>query len=162
MPGKIKFIVALVICASAGVMLIGALYLKESSSDGGRLTTDTRSSTFSDNRSKIAFLKKYLKMPSAIEEAEFHVVYQDNSGGLVPGPSDWDIQVVLRVKLENVPLWTNGMTRVDLADLSWGYSLLPSAEQWAVKSKPVIYEQGRTVVAVFEPEGTIFKRVQKF
>jgi hypothetical protein len=42
-------------------------------------TTNTYSKQFKTDADKIQFLKRYLVFPSAIEAAEFHVIYYDNS-----------------------------------------------------------------------------------
>ena len=75
-------------------------------------STDTLSSSFDDKDEKLAFLIEYLVMKSDVLDAEYHIFFQDNSGGLVPGPSDWDIRVAIKVDLEDVPLWTDGFMRL--------------------------------------------------
>jgi hypothetical protein len=158
---KVGMIVSIVACVLAGGVFLVVRHPQAShKSRRGQMTTDTRSSTFPDDHSKIVFLKKYLKLPSEVEAAEYHIRYQDNSGGVVPGPSDWDMQVVLKDKPDSLPLWTDGLTQIDHADLSWGYGLLPSEKRWAIESTPAVYERGQKVVAVFYSEGIIFTRVQ--
>jgi hypothetical protein len=144
----------------AGLGLVVGILLLLFSTTQTTLTTDKRSSDFSDDQAKVEFLKKYLKMYSEIEATEFHVRYQDNSGGLVPGPSDWDMQVVMKMPKDKVGLWTRGLEKTVEADLSWGDDLLPNDERWAIRSKPMIYSRGSSVVAVFESEGIVFKRTK--
>jgi hypothetical protein len=132
-----------------------------------------RSSEISSEHEKVLFLAKYLQMESDIEAAEFHIRYQDNSGGLVPGPSEWDIQAVMKVEPEDLGPWSKGMIRVG-ADPGegpvfkdwpeWGYSLLPHNPNWQIKSKPTVFagQDGSVMVAIFEPEGIVMKRVLKF
>ncbi|HBW35621.1 MAG: hypothetical protein VR66_05060 [Peptococcaceae bacterium BRH_c23] len=55
---------------------------------GASLTTDTISTVFSTQEEKLNFLRKYLVLPSMVSSTEFHIVFQDNSKGWVPGPSD--------------------------------------------------------------------------
>jgi len=74
--------------------------------DPGDLTTDTRSGSFTDAKEKRDFLLKYLIAPADIIDAEYHIFYHDNSKGLVPGPSDFDVRVALLIKPEDIPLWT--------------------------------------------------------
>jgi hypothetical protein len=150
---------AFILAGLAAVVAIGVLVLIFSTRQKG-LTTDTRSSELPNEQAKIEFLKKYLKLHSEIDATEFHIRYQDNSG-IVPGPSDWDIEVVMKVPKDKLGLWTTGLQKADQADLSWGFDLLPKDERWAIHSKPAIYRQGQTVVALFEPEGIVFKRVEK-
>ncbi len=124
-------------------------------------STDTRSSQFATDAEKIAFLQQYLTLPSPVEAAEYHIVYHDNSTGGVPGPSDWDMRVVLRVAPTQLEGWTVDMQPVaaDAVDLAWGYELLPVDAQWKINSEPTIYTRNNVIVAVFAPEGILFKRV---
>lgn len=148
-------LVGLVLAFAVAAVVLFLLF----SATQATLTTDTRSSDFSDDQTKIEFLEKYLKMYSEIEATEFHVRYQDNSG-FVPGPSEWDMQVVMKMSQDNLPRWTTDLQKADQVDLSWGEDLLPQEERWTIRSKPTIYTRGKTLVAVFEPEGIVFKRVK--
>jgi len=112
-------------------------------------------------------------MESNVEAAEFHIRYQDNSGGWVPGPSDWDIQAVMKVRPEDLSRWTEEMSTVGADSRegnvfdgwpNWGYSLLPDDPRWQVGSKPTVFarQDGSIMVAVFQPEGIVMKRAVKF
>ena len=72
------------------------------------LTTDTRSSSLPSDERKVEFLRRYLQLPSAVETAEFHIVFHDNSRGL-PGPSDASIETALKAAQEAVPAWVAGL-----------------------------------------------------
>jgi hypothetical protein len=123
------------------------------------MSTDTHSKQFVTDADKIQFLKRYLTFPTAVEAAEFHVVYHDNSGGGIPGPSDWDMQVVLKVAPQNLSAWTHNVkVTSQKQDLEWGYSLAQQ-RAWKLQSKPKIYTGPGKIVAVFEKEGFIFKRL---
>lgn len=60
------------------------------------LTTNTRSAELGDEVSRRGFLTRYIKLPADLEVQAFHVIYHDQSGGLVPGPSDYVISMALR------------------------------------------------------------------
>ena len=137
------------------------------------LTTDTKSTQFSSEQEKVRFLATYLQMESDVEAAEFHIRYQDNSGGWVPGPSDWDIQAVMRVRPGDLSRWTEDMSIVGADSRegnvfdgwpNWGYSLLPDDTNWQVGSKPTVFaaQDGTVMVAIFQPEGIVMKRDIKF
>ena len=68
-------------------------------------TTDTRSDTLPTAAARVEFLARYLKLQAPVTDASFHVVWHDNSGGLVPGPSDWSIVAALRVSPADAPVW---------------------------------------------------------
>ncbi len=126
------------------------------------LTTDTYSSKFNSDQQKIEFLTKYLKLPTPIETTEFHIVYHDNSG-IPPGPSDWRIQSIIKTSPSNLKIWTEEMNlRSQPINLDWGYLLIPKDQpRWQLKSKPKIYQRNNenVYIAVFAPEGIIFKSV---
>lgn len=126
-------------------------------SSGASLSTDTRSSSLGSEAEKLAFLKRYLIMHSEVDAAEFHIRYQDNSGGLVPGPSEWDVQVVMKMPPEHVRLWTKDLdVQTDAPDLSWTKPLW--RPEWTVTSSPRVYGRKGTTVIVFESEGIVCKR----
>lgn len=125
-------------------------------------TTDTYSSQFASDEQKIAFLGKYLNLPSKIEAAEFHVVYHDNSGSFAPGPSDWTIEAAVKLAPDSIPLWISGMEIQETQDISWGHALIAGdQEKWDLQSRPLIYKQPNenVFVAVFEKEGVLFKSI---
>lgn len=125
-------------------------------------TTDTRSSAFTTDADKIAFLEQYLLLASPIHATEFHIVYHDNATGGVAGPSEWDMQAVMLVAPADLPRWTEGMRAVSAqdVDLAWAYALLPQEQRWKITSQPLVYERSGTLVAVFEQEGIVFKRAR--
>ncbi|MCX6046176.1 MAG: hypothetical protein NT075_13780 [Chloroflexi bacterium] len=149
---------------SRPMLMVGLLSLLLAScitTNSANLTTDTRSTQFATDREKLTFLAKYLTLYSTVEAAEYHIVYHDNSAGGVPGPSEWDIQVVLKMTPENLVLWTADMQLVapESVDLGWGYSLLPNESRWKVPTQPQVYSRANVVVAIFPEQGILFKRV---
>src|SRR5262245_18839405 len=124
--GRVARLACVVCLACCAVLLPTAL--AGCGSGGGvsaSLTTDTRSAQLATDAEKIAFLRRYVKLSSAVEATEFHIVYHDNAGGRVPGPSDWDIRVALKVAPADVPAWTGGLQERAAAgvDLSWAITL---------------------------------------
>lgn len=87
--GLVKWF-ALCVCAVATGCQPGASKIQPS------LTTDTRSASLEDEASRAAFLARYIELPSELDARAFHVIYHDQSGGLVPGPSDYTISMALR------------------------------------------------------------------
>jgi hypothetical protein len=127
------------------------------------LTTDTFSAQFATDAEKIAFLRRYVTLSSPVETTEFHIVYHDNSGGAVPGPSDWDMRVALKVAPADVSAWTSGLQEAEStdADFSWATDLLPNTSRWARASQPRVYRRasGGVIVVAYASEGVIFKRM---
>lgn len=122
------------------------------------LTTDTQSSTLADDREKLHFLERYLKLRTDVTATEFHIVYHDNSTG-VPGPSDWDIQVVMQVPPDQMQRWAEGRTRVtEPVDLSWGYDLAALRPDWHPDETPEVYQGDGSTVALFPTANLVFYR----
>ncbi len=122
------------------------------------LTTNTYSSQFSNDAEKIAFLKRYLILHSAIESTEFHIVYHDNSSG-IPGPSDWDMRIVLKVAPRNLVLWHKNLALTHKPiDFSWAY-IVAQKRGWKLHSQPKIFASAGNEAAIFEKEGIIFKHL---
>jgi hypothetical protein len=117
-------------------------------------TTDTQSSKLSTEAEQIDFLSQYVILKSNVSEAEFHIVYHDNSSGRVPGPSDWNIRVVMRV--DDVAAWAKGKTQIDSADFSWAEPLL--SDRLRPSSQPTFYVNDSTTIVIFEPEQIVFFR----
>lgn len=86
-------------------------------------TTDTHSISLTNQQDKLEFLSGYANLPTTPEDAAYHIWYQDNSQG-VPGPSDWDIKLVLRLSQEVLPLWLSDTTTVAELETSWADPLL--------------------------------------
>ena len=124
-------------------------------------TTDTQSRTFTTDADKIAFLEQYLLLASPIQATEFHIIYHDNESGLIPGPSDWDMQAVMLVEPADLARWVEGMQSVSVqeVDLAWANVLVPQDQRWRIISQPAVYEKSGALVAIFEQEGIVFKRV---
>ena len=123
-------------------------------------TTDKWSVEFSDAEEKLNFLAEYLNMPSEIIDAEYHIVYHDNSQGLVPGPSDWDIRAALKINPDNIALWTEGFEPAspEEIDFAWwegisfaGISLDGAKAEYYRRDNSFVY------LVVFAQEGIILK-----
>lgn len=111
------------------VALVTACSPSSPSATSSGLTTETDSRALPDVQQRLAFLARYLRSKSPISDAEYIIHYRDNSGGSVPGPSDWDIRAVLQVaddgaawhagwepcpaagnaKADDVPAWTHDL-----------------------------------------------------
>jgi hypothetical protein len=117
---------------------------------GGSLTTDTDSRSLPDKDQRLAFLARYLRAKSPIADAEFIIRYRDNSGGTIPGPSDWDIRAVLQVE-SRPAAWHEGWVPCaagDAAgdsplavDMAWAEPLLGRRPHWQRCARPALLSQ---------------------
>jgi hypothetical protein len=146
-----------------GVGLAIGLTLLNAFRPGSRdMTTNTRSASLPTEQAKIEFLNRYLVLPTDVQGTEFHIVFHDNRKGLVPGPSDFDIQVAVKVPPDKVSAWTAEMPKAAAPfDVSWAQDVLPRDDRWATHSTPHYYERAGVYVVTYEPEGIVLKRVTK-
>ena len=100
-------------------------------------------------------------MFSEVLDAEYHIVFYDNSGGMIPGPSDWDIRVALHIALEDIPLWTEGMQRLAPGQIDVGlWKELKSERFTWQESELVEYwkrPNSKVVLVVFPESGIVLK-----
>ena len=124
-------------------------------------TTDSRSTSFQDREEKLAFLQTYLDLPSGVSDAEYHIVYQDNSQGAVPGPSDWEIRAALQVEKEDISLWTDGMKKIlpQQTDSRWWEDLKTPSFTWELSGDAQYYKRpdSQSYLVVCPGSGIILK-----
>ena len=111
-------------------------------------TTDTASNSFGTDAEKVAFLEQYVRFHSAMDKAEFRVVFHDNSTGRVPGPSDWEIQAVMHVA--DTAAWIKDKQQREPFDLAWAEPFY--RDDLRPSSKPQFYESADSRLAIFEAE----------
>lgn len=87
--------------------LFPSLCLCLAACDKGR-STDTTSEQLATAAERVRFLCSYALCAAPPKDARFHVVFQDNSRGLLAGPSDLDLKAVLRVAPDDLEKWARG------------------------------------------------------
>ena len=86
----------------------------------GPSSTMTKSDSFTSLTEKINFLNQYVIFRRVYEELDFDINYQNNSGGMVPGPSDWDIRIIAIVPQEQLSLWTKELAPyAEMKNIKW-------------------------------------------
>ena len=126
----------------------------------GTRSTDTRSSQLTDPKLKVKFLDEYAMGPTTPLQAEFHVVYHDNSGGLVPGSDDYEITAAIRVPPDAVPKWADGCERARLdARPQWAKDLVGDKKEWLATAAPDTFRCGHEERIIHVKDGIIFRRL---
>ena len=106
-------------------------------------TTDTKSATLKTPSERSAFLCAYALCPSRPNDAAFHVVFHDNSRGLIGGPSDGETIALVKIEPDQAELWTRGCDQQVLeVRPQWALPLFAERPEWAAKSPPDTYECG--------------------
>jgi len=152
-------IVILMACAMFLTLCVVLLLLIDDERDR---STNTYSHSFADHSEKVAFLRQYVNAFSPIIDTEYHIQYHDNGPGL-PGPSDWNMNVVVKIAPEHIALWTSGMLKVDLAqcEMPWAQALIADSLLWQLTSQPDCYHRGAGVsMLLYSQEGILFKHMR--
>lgn len=121
----------------------------------GPTTTKTTSAALPTVAERVAFVQRYVTFRRTYETLDFDVAYQDNSGGLVPGPSDWDVRIVATVPAAELSAWVPTGTSLGPSpqDLGWLRSVptpldLSGVNEWyVVGGRSVGLDRGRRIVA---------------
>jgi hypothetical protein len=140
-------------CLAIGIALLTACSGSPQSPPAGGLTTDTDSRSLPDAQGRLELLSRYLRSKSAITDAEYIIHYRDNSGGSIPGPSDWDIRAVLQVA-DDGSAWHAGWEPCPAAAgaapggqdavPAWARALLDRRPQWhSLRSSPSCFRDPR-------------------
>jgi hypothetical protein len=156
----LSLVIVLAVCGSLLYFVRGRESGK-STIDRASLTTDTQSSRFATKEEAIQFLEPYLDLPTVIEDTAYHIVYHDNSQG-VPGPSDWDMKIALKVSSQDIDAWLEGYAvSSEPFDITWGYEFAET-RGWTIATKPAFYTKAGEQIAVFISEGVMFKWLSTF
>jgi hypothetical protein len=126
--------------------------------DKGR-STDTRSAQLATAAERVRFLCAYAVCPAPAIDARFHLVFHDNSRGLLAGPDDLDLRAVMRVEQDVLERWTRGCqpARVE-ARPSWLDEVTTEA-RFVPTSAPDGYRCGAEMRAVHVRDGLVVRRI---
>ena len=124
-------------------------------SPSGPPSTQTSSSALATRAEKVAFLQKYVTFRRTYVKLDYQIRYHNNSGGAVPGPSDWDIRIVAQVPAAELVLWTSGLTAAGSADTGWLADVSTTIDYSGVSSW---FQSGSIVVGVDEQKSVVVYR----
>ena len=84
-------------------LLICLLFLGCTSS--GPPSIQTTSAAYTTLAERIAVLERYVTFRRSYETLAFAIHYRNNSAGLTPGPSEWDIRLIAQVPAAEFADW---------------------------------------------------------
>jgi hypothetical protein len=94
-------------------------------------STDTSSDSLPSLEARVEFLQRYVTFRRGYNDLSFRVAYQNNGGGMVPGPSEWDIRLVAAVPPAELAEWVPaGVAAIPSTDTQWLVGV-PGAERAA-------------------------------
>jgi len=124
--------------------------------DSPSLTTRTDSDSMATSQERLAFVSRYVTLRAPATDASFRIVYHDNSQGL-PGPSDWNMAIALRVSPSDRERWLVGARLGTVEDAAGPYPMPPRRgipSSWGVSSAGEIYRSNGAWL-VWHPEGAL-------
>ena len=123
------------------------------------LTTDTYSQDLPDSE-KLPFLAKYLRVDEGILDAEYHIWYQDNSNGFVPGPTDYTMLLALKVHKDSLHQWNNKATpsSPNLDTYQWEALDLDSTWKMNTTQHSFHKDNGSSIQIVYPETGEVLLR----
>lgn len=110
---------------------------------------------FSQLSEKIKFLEQYIRFRRTYNELNFCILFQNNSGGLLSGPSDWDIQIVAKIPKSEIELWTKGLLPTTLPNADWVKEVPGSID---ISGVSVWFKQDNRLVGVDNTNNVIVYR----
>jgi len=82
---------------------------------------------------RIQFIENYVAFSRDYHELDYDVTYQNNGGGMVPGPSDWDIQLIAAVPVSELDAWIPGsVQKTETRPPKWLLDLPGSIERQGI------------------------------
>jgi len=151
--------VHLVLGAGLSMLCLGVvfvLWVLSGFDNSPSLTTNTDSNSLASSKERLEFVSRYVTLRAPATDASFHIAFQDNSQGL-PGPSDWNMSVALRVSPSDRQRWLEGARPGTVEDTAGPFSrqnrrAMPSS--WGVSSTGEIYFRSGAWL-VWHPEGAL-------
>ena len=140
---------------SIPLLLLAIIYVPGCSGTDRPPSTETASTKFSKLSEKVEFLEQYIKFQRTYEDLDFVISFQNNSGGLVPGPRDWDIRIVAQVPPAELAQWTKGLQPTSSPDIDW-LGVLPGRIDYSGVS--AWFQSGSRLVGVDEGNAIIVYR----
>ena len=132
---------------AAAILLVGC-------GPAGPPSTDTTSAKFGTVAERAKFLEQYVSFRRTYETLDFSILYRNNGGGLVPGPSDWNILLVATVPASELPAWIPaGVAASPNPDAAWLKSVptsldLSGVQEWYLDGKRAVgLDRAKRIVA---------------
>lgn len=125
-----------------------------SSSQSGPESVTETSIARAELTDRIQFIEKYVTFRRTYEKLDYDIMYQNNGGGMVPAPSDWDIQLIAIVPKTEVDDWVPAnVQKSDVSAPEWLEGLPGGIErhgitEWYRKSGTTVgVDRQRSIVA---------------
>jgi len=103
-------------------------------------SADIYSYEIDDKNEKLKTLKKYLIKESGLIDAEYHIWFRDNGTGRVPGSSDYNIKLALKIDSDSLDSWIEYLEPSSKKiSLDQWEELKLDRKIWKLESEPELY-----------------------
>lgn len=138
--------------------LLALVVLLAGCGKSGPDSTNSTSAGLPTLKERIDFLQRYVKFRRTYESLDYAIQYANNSGGMVPGPSEWDIRLVAIVPAAELAAWVPAGAPVPNVDADWLRSVPTSLDISGVREW---YVSGLQVVGVDRTKRIVVYRIAK-
>ena len=123
-------------------------------------TINVFSKDIKDQNQKKETLKKYLKKQSGIQDSEYHFWFMDNGGDRIPGPSDYNITLALKIETDSIDNWVGYLEPTRPFNISSWESLELNVKNWELKGTPKYYRSslGTEIKVVFKEQNIVLAK----
>jgi len=105
---------------------------------------------------RIQFLEKYVTFRRTYEKLDYEIMYQNNGGGMVSAPADWDIRLIAVVPETEIDDWVPAeKEKSDPSAPAWLEGLPGGIERQGITEW---YRKSGTTVGVDRERSTIVYR----
>jgi len=116
----------------------------------------TSSASFETLAEKVAFVERHVTFRRTYKGLDFNIFFQNNGGGMLPGPSDWDVRLRATVPVSEIDDWIGGLSRADApVDISWTQAIPGGREP---TEGTAFFANGGVILGVDRERGTVFYR----
>ena len=101
--------------------------------------------------SRVKFVEQYVSFQRNYKNLEYSIYYQNNSYGM-PGPSDWDIQLVAKVPPDEVASWISPDMKAEHSPRKWHLTTAKEidvtnvVEWYAVGGRSLGIDRGASII----------------
>ncbi|HEY9827223.1 MAG TPA: hypothetical protein V6D19_17435 [Stenomitos sp.] len=150
----LKSVVRMFFALSTVMVLASCSEMPSGTASSGPASVTETSAVRANLADRVQFIEKYVTFRRKYKKLDYDVMYQNNGGGIVPGPSDWDIRLIAVVPSAEVKDWIPaGAKKIDASSPEWLKDLPGSIErdgirEWYRKSGTIVgIDRARSIIA---------------
>ena len=142
------------------ILILALTVLLAGCKPSGPASTKTTSAAYATVAERTKFLNKYVMFRRTYETLDFDAMYRNNGGGMVPGPSDWDVRLAATVPASELQAWVpTGVNASTAPDVGWLKSVprtldLSGVSEWYMDGSRVVGIDRAKRIVVYRSSST--------